>query len=109
MASLRCWYCVKLPGKLASLPRSSSTMRVHAVEEGTVVGDEKQRDTAFDQQVFQPFDGGDIEVVGRLVQQQHLGRNGQGLGQGQALFLTAGQAADAGIGSSPKRSITRSA
>jgi hypothetical protein len=41
-------------------------------------------------------------VVGRLVEQQHLGRNGQGLGQGQALFLTAGQAADAGIGIQPE-------
>ena len=69
----------------------------HAVEEGTVVGDEEQRDTAFDEQVFQPFDGGDVEVVGRLVEEQHLGRHGQGLGQGQALFLAAGQGADAGL------------
>ena len=69
----------------------------HAVEEGTVVGDEEQRDTAFDEQVFQPFDGGDVEVVGRLVEEQDLGRHGQGLRQGQALFLAAGQGADAGL------------
>lgn len=37
------------------------------------MGDEEQRDTAFDKQVFQPFDGGDVELVGRLVEEQHLG------------------------------------
>ena len=46
----------------------------------------------------QPFDGGDVEVVGRLVEQQHLRRHRQRLGQGQAFFLTAGKAADPCLG-----------
>ena len=58
--------------------------------------------------VFQPFDGGDVEVVGRLVEQQDLGRHGQAWARPGA-FLAAGQGADAGFRISPKRSITRSA
>jgi len=74
----------------------------HAVEEGTVVGNEEQRDAGFDQQVFQPLDGGDVEMVGRFVEQQHLGRHGQGLGQRQALFLAPGQGADTGFRIEPE-------
>ena len=71
--------------------------RTDAIKEGTVVGDEEQGNAGFDQQVFQPFDGGNIQMIGRLVEQQHLGRHGQRLSQCQTLFLAAGQAADLGI------------
>src|SRR6185369_9167061 len=43
------------------------------IEERTVVGNEKQADVALDQHVLQPFDGRDIEMVGRLVEEQRLG------------------------------------
>ncbi len=72
--------------------------RAHAVEEGAVVGDEEQRDAGLDQQGLQPFDGGDVEVVGRLVEQQHFRRNGQRLGQRQPFLLAAGKRPDAGVG-----------
>ena len=57
---------------------------------------------ALDQHVFQPFDGGDVEVVGRLVEQQHFRRDGQRLGQREAFLLAAGKAADAGVGVQPE-------
>lgn len=62
------------------------------------MGDEEQRDAGLDQHVLQPFDGGDVEMVGRLVEQQHLRRDSQRLGQRQAFLLAAGKAADAGVG-----------
>ena len=68
-----------------------------AIEEGTVVGDEEQRDAAFDEQRFQPLDGGDVEMVGRLVEEQHVGRRRQGAGKREALLLAAGKGADAGL------------
>jgi hypothetical protein len=42
-------------------------------EEGPVVGDEEQGKLRFDQEIFQPEDGGDIEMVGGLVQQEQIG------------------------------------
>ncbi len=73
-----------------------------AVEEGAVVGNEEERHAGFDQQRFQPFDGGDVEVVGRLVEQQHLRRHSQRLGQRQALLLAAGEAADLSLRIEPE-------
>ena len=43
------------------------------------------------QGVFQRAQGFDVEVVGRFVQQQHVAARGQGLGQVQAVALTAGE------------------
>ena len=64
------------------------------IEEAPVVGDEEQRHVRFDQQGFQPLDGSDVEMVGRLVQEQHIGRHRQRLRQRQALLLATGKAAD---------------
>ena len=44
----------------------------HRVEETPVVADEKQRATARLEVVFQPLDGLDVQVVGRLVEQEHV-------------------------------------
>ena len=41
-------------------------------------------------------------MIGRLVEQQHLGCDGQGLSQRQALFLAAGKAADIGLRVEPE-------
>ena len=51
-----------------------------------------------DQQVFQPLNGVQVQVVGRFVQQQHIRLCHQGLCQRHALAGTAGQCADDGLG-----------
>ena len=85
----------RVTGQFAAIELDDA--RTHAVKKGTVVGDEEQGGVGFDQQVFQPLDGRNIEVVGRLVEEQHLGRHGQRLGQRQTLLLAAGQTADIGF------------
>ncbi|MNJ46401.1 hypothetical protein D3C77_415290 [compost metagenome] len=62
-----------------------------AVQEGAVVADDQQGETGLDQLVLEQFDGQDVEVVGRLVQQQQVGLFGEGLGEGGAADLAAGQ------------------
>ena len=42
-------------------------------QEAAVMADEDQRAAAAVELAFQPFDGGEIEMVGRLVQQQDIG------------------------------------
>ena len=43
------------------------------------------------QLALQPLDAGQVEMVGRLVEQQDVGRGGQGAGQGGAARLAAGK------------------
>jgi hypothetical protein len=50
------------------------------------------------QQAFQPFDRVQIQVVGGLVQQQHIGLGHQRLRQCHALLGAARQGADHGVG-----------
>ena len=59
------------------------------VQEGAVVGDRDDASLEVDQQVFQPFDRVQVEMVGRLVEQQHIWPAHQGLRQGHALFRPA--------------------
>ena len=46
--------------------------RGQARQKLAIVGDEQQRAAVFRHHVFQPLDGLDVEVVGGLVQQQHV-------------------------------------
>jgi hypothetical protein len=69
--------------------------RGHPVQEAAVVGDEHHAAAILQQQVFQPLDGIEVQVVGRLVQQQHVGPAHQRLRQRDALAVAAGQGADA--------------
>ena len=62
------------------------------------MGNEEQGNAGLDQQVLQPFDGRDIEVIGRLVQEQHFRRHREGLRQGQPFFLPPRKCADACLG-----------
>ncbi|MNS53090.1 hypothetical protein D3C72_858340 [compost metagenome] len=55
------------------------------------MADDEDGEAGLDQLVFQQFDGQDVEVVGRLVQQQDVGLFGESLGQGGAAGLAAGQ------------------
>ena len=49
------------------------------------------------EQFFQPLDPGQIQVIGGLVQQQHIGLADQGFGDGQALAPSAGQRCRFGV------------
>jgi hypothetical protein len=55
------------------------------------VADDDQRTTAAIEFAFQPFDGGEIEMVGGLVQQQDIGRGRQHMRQRRAAAFAAGQ------------------
>ncbi|MNF74268.1 hypothetical protein D3C84_562960 [compost metagenome] len=59
-------------------------MGAHAVEEVAVVGNDDHGAVTRREDVFQPADGVDVQVVGRLVQQQHVGIGEQRLGQQHA-------------------------
>ena len=55
------------------------------------MADDDQRTAAAVEFAFQPFDGGEIEMVGGLVQQQDIGRGRQHARQRGAAGLAAGQ------------------
>ena len=62
-------------------------------QEAPVVGDEDQRARPALEEAFQPVDGLDVEVVGGLVEQQHVGRRHQRARQQHAALHAAGQLA----------------
>ncbi len=68
--------------------------RGHRVEEGAVVGDQHHAALEAAQQLLEPGDRVQVQVVGGLVEQQHLGHGHQRLRQRDALLHAAGQAAD---------------
>ena len=61
-------------------------------EETPVVADDDQRGAPPVELAFQPFDGGEIEMVGRLVQQQDVRRRRQHAGERGTPRLAAGEA-----------------
>ena len=61
----------------------------HVVEEGAVVADQKDRAVIALQQVFQHVQRLDVQIVGRLVQHQNIGRPRKQTGQQQAVALAA--------------------
>ena len=67
------------------------------VEEVAVVRYRDHRAGEAHEELLQPFDRFRIQVVGRLVQQQHVGLAQQEFAQSDAPFFTAGQIADFGI------------
>ncbi len=60
-------------------------------KEAAVVADDHQRGAPRIEIALQPFDGGEIEVIGRLVEQQDIGRRRQHAGERGAAGFTAGQ------------------
>jgi hypothetical protein len=58
-------------------------------EEGTIVADDDEGTGEALQPVFEPFDRGEIEMVGRLVEQQHVGILRQRARDGGAAALAA--------------------
>jgi len=72
--------------------------RADAVQKVAVVADEQQGATKIAQQLGQPADGVEVEVVGGLVEQQQIGQRHQRLRQRHALAHATREAADALIG-----------
>ena len=61
------------------------------------MGDEHHAAAPALQERFEPVDGFDVEVVGRFVQQQHIGAGHQRARQQHAALHAAGQAAEFGF------------
>ena len=60
-------------------------------QEAAVMADQHQRAATGFQFAFQPFNGGDVQVIGRLIQQQDVGPGRQGAGQRRAPRFAARQ------------------
>ena len=64
-----------------------------ALQQRLVVGDEERRLAAAEEEVLQPLQRGQVEVVRRLVQQQHVRLRGEHARQAQLHPLAAGEGA----------------
>jgi hypothetical protein len=69
-------------------------VRRDAVEEPAIVADDHGAAGEIGQRVFQRAQRVDVEIVGRLVEQQQVGAGLEQLGQVHAVALAAGQRAD---------------
>ncbi len=65
--------------------------RGEVLQEGTVVGDEQHGTVETAQGFFEPGDGPDVQVVGRLVEQQQIRLGHQRLGQQHAAAPATGE------------------
>ena len=74
------------------MPRSSHTVVAReAFEQPAVVADQHDAGAHPGQFALQPLDAGQVEMVGRLVEQQDVGQRRQRAGQRGAARLAAGQ------------------
>ncbi len=64
-------------------------------EEGAVVADDDERAAEAGEVLLEALDGRQVEVVGRLVEQQHVGLADQRAGERRAARLAAGERGDA--------------
>jgi len=89
----------------AEVPRLELRHAPHvATQEAAVVGDHHHRPAELGERLLEPLDRGEIQVVGGLVEQQHVGRREQQLRQ-----LHAHQPAAAEGGQRPPRRLAREA
>ena len=89
----------------AKAPRLELRHAPHvAPQEAAVVGDHHHRPAELGERLLEPLDGREVQVVGGLVEQQHVGRREQQLRQ-----LHAHQPAAAEGGERPPGSLTREA
>ena len=91
------------PGAVVALPWNAATA-VHfqnpfgrVVQEVAVVGDGHYGAAEAFEEHLQPLDRFGVQVVGRLVQQQHVGLGQQQAAQRHAAFFTTRQQADLGV------------
>ncbi len=66
----------------------------HVVEEPAVVADQQQRPRPLEQLFFEQLQRFEVEIVGRLVENEHIGRPREHPRQQQAIALAAGQRLD---------------
>ncbi len=85
-------------------PSSHRQFLRQAGEEGAIMADREHAAVEAIEPVFEPFDGGDVEMVGRLVEQQQPGLFGQRPHQrGAAAFAARGSGGIAiEIGAEPR-------
>ena len=88
--------------KVAGVRHQLATVQFHnargyVVQERAVVRNQYDRTLEFLEQTFQPLNRIQIQMVGRLVKEQHIGLHHQGLCQSNALAHTARQAAHFGF------------
>ena len=60
-----------------------------AIEEVAIVADDQHGLGLLDEIIFEPARGVDVEMVARLVEQHHVGRGQEQLGQHQPALLAA--------------------
>jgi hypothetical protein len=75
--------------RIRETPRSSQIVVCDALEQPAIVADQDDAGAHPGQLALQPFDTGQVEMVGGLVQQQDIGRGGQRASQGSAARLAA--------------------
>ena len=63
----------------------------HAFQKVAVVADHQGGECGTAEEILQPLDAGQIQVVGRFVEEQQIGRSDQGLGNGEALLPAPGE------------------
>ena len=68
-----------------------NNLRTNTVEEITVMRYHQQAKVGTAEIFFQPFSHIQIQMVGRLIQNQQVGFGNQGVGQCNTLQLSAGQ------------------
>ena len=62
------------------------------MEKPPIVTDDDQRATSAAELAFEPFDGGEVEMIGGLVEQQHVGGGSEHARKRRAARLAARQA-----------------
>ena len=75
----------------ARIPLEVQDVVYRAGQEGAVVADQQHRLSDLPEIVLQPLGGFEIQVVGRLIEQQHVGRAGELPGQPEAPAFAAAQ------------------
>ena len=58
------------------------------------MADQQHRALVIEEQLFQQFQGFHVEIVGRFIQNEQIGRAGEQFGQQQAIFFPTGQDPD---------------
>ena len=72
--------------------------RGERAQEAAIVRDEDEAERCAAQKFLEPRDRRDVEVIGRLVEQQHVGRAHQRLSQQYAALHAAGLRGEVGVG-----------
>ena len=104
--SLRQW--CQVPAKKRERPGLElEHRRADRLQEPAVVGDEHDRRVELDERLLEPLQRLDVEMVGGLVQQQHVRARGERAGQRGARQLPAGERVQRAVEVLARRSPAR--